>query len=63
MAFAAEADQAARVQAHRTSTISLADRIVVIDEGRVAQIGTYIPLLAGGGTLARLLTRSPDEIL
>jgi ATP-binding cassette subfamily C protein CydC len=49
--------------AHRPSTISLADRIVVIDQGQVAETGTYTPLLAAGGTLARLLARSADGIL
>jgi len=49
--------------AHRPSTISLADRVVVIDEGQVAETGTYTPLLASGGTLARLLTRSADGML
>jgi ABC-type multidrug transport system fused ATPase/permease subunit len=49
--------------AHRPSTISLADRVVVIDEGRVAETGIYTPLLASGGTLARLLARSPDGML
>jgi len=49
--------------AHRPSTISLADRVVVIDEGRVAETGTYAPLLAAGGTLARLLARSADGML
>ena len=34
--------------AHRPSTISLADRVVVIDEGQVAETGTYAPLLAAG---------------
>ena len=43
--------------AHRPSTISLADRVVVIDEGQVAETGTYAQLLAAGGTLARLLSR------
>jgi len=49
--------------AHRPSTISLADRVVVIDEGRAAETGTYAPLLAAGGTLARLLAWSADGVL
>jgi ABC-type multidrug transport system fused ATPase/permease subunit len=36
---------------------------VVIDEGQVAETGTYAPLLATGGTLARLLARSADGML
>jgi ABC-type multidrug transport system fused ATPase/permease subunit len=47
--------------AHRPSTIKLADRIVVLDQGQVAETGTYAPMLATGGTLARLLARTPDR--
>ncbi len=48
--------------AHRPSTIRLADRIVVLDAGRVAETGTYDSLLAAGGTLARLLAKSTNQI-
>jgi ATP-binding cassette subfamily C protein CydC len=48
--------------AHRPSTIRLADRIVVLEEGRVAEIGAYEDLLASGGALARLLAGSPARI-
>jgi len=37
--------------------------VVVIDEGRAAETGTYAPLLAAGGTLARLLAWSADGVL
>jgi subfamily B ATP-binding cassette protein MsbA len=42
------------VIAHRLSTIERADRIVVMEAGRVAEQGTHAQLLAHGGLYARL---------
>lgn len=42
------------VIAHRLSTIEKADRIVVLDQGQVAEIGSHQELLAKGGIYARL---------
>ena len=42
------------VIAHRLSTIERADRILVMDEGRIVESGTHASLLAAGGVYAAL---------
>jgi ABC-type multidrug transport system fused ATPase/permease subunit len=45
------------VVAHRVSTIRDADRIVVVDVGRIVESGTYSQLMESDGLFARMARR------
>ncbi|WP_229924844.1 ABC transporter ATP-binding protein [Streptomyces sulfonofaciens] len=57
----ATANRTTLLIAHRRSTLGLADRIAVLDGGRLADLGTHDELTARSSLYRRLLT-DPDEL-
>jgi subfamily B ATP-binding cassette protein MsbA len=55
-------DRTVLVIAHRLSTVRRADRIVVIERGNIAEIGTHAELLTNGGIYQRLHTMQFSDL-
>jgi ATP-binding cassette subfamily B protein len=55
-------DRTTLVIAHRLATVRAADRIVVMDEGRIVEQGTHASLSAAGGLYARLAALQFDTV-
>lgn len=55
------ADKTAILISHRFSTVRMADRIFVIENGGISEQGPHAELLAQGGTYARLFTLQAES--
>ena len=53
-------DRTTLIIAHRLSTVRNADRVVVLDEGRVVQVGSHDTLMSEGGLYRTLVERQLD---
>jgi len=55
------ADKMAVLISHHFSTVRMADRIFVIEDGHISEQGSHTELLAQGGTYARLFTLQAES--
>lgn len=55
-------DRTVIVVAHRLASVAHADRIVVLDQGRVVEEGAHQELLSAGGVYAALWARQHDQL-
>jgi len=58
---AARRDRTVILVAHRLTTLRDADRILVFDEGRIVESGTYHELLYRGGVFTNLVHSATEE--
>jgi ABC-type multidrug transport system fused ATPase/permease subunit len=56
-------DRTAFVIAHRLSTVEIADRVLVIEDGRIVEDGTPADLIVGGGQYATLHQQWRDSLV
>jgi ABC-type multidrug transport system fused ATPase/permease subunit len=59
---AVRAERTVILVAHRLSTLSDADRILVFDAGRLMEEGTYENLVAKGGVFAELVASAERNV-
>lgn len=57
------ADRTAIIIAHRLSTVAIADRVLVMDAGRIIEDGSPAELIAGAGKFAKLHTAWRDSLV
>ena len=53
----------ALIIAHRLSTVAIADRVLVVHDGRIVEDGSPAELLAGGGRFAKLHGAWQDSLV